>query len=121
MTATTHPWPSLIRLNTAKDKLDVAFDTGERFEFSAEYLRVHSQSAEVKGHGGAPRDAVAGKRKVKIVDLQSIGNYAVRIVFDDGHDTGLYAWGYFYELGADQQKKWIAYLEALAAQGLKRD
>lgn len=119
--AAAHPWPSLIQLNAAKDKLEVAFDTGERFEFPAEYLRVHSQSAEVKGHGGAPRLAVAGKRHVKIADVQGVGNYAVRIVFDDGHDTGLYSWDYFYELGADQQKNWAAYLAALAAQGLKRD
>jgi DUF971 family protein len=75
----------------------------------------------VKGHGGTPRAAVAGKRGVKILDLQGIGNYAVRIVFDDGHDTGLYTWDYFYELGADQKKKWTAYLAALAAQGLKRE
>jgi DUF971 family protein len=119
--AATLPWPSLIRLNAAKDKLEVVFDTGKRFEFPAEYLRVYSQSAEVTGHGVRPRAVVAGKRRVKILDLQAMGNYAVRIVFDDGHDTGLYSWDYFHELGANQQKKWAAYLEELAARGLKRD
>ncbi len=121
MMAATHPWPSLLRLNAAKDTLEVTFETGEHFVLPAEYLRVETRSAEVKGHGVTPRTTVAGKRYVKISNLEAVGNYAVRIVFDDGHDTGLYTWDYFHELGANQQKKWAAYLEELAAQGIKRD
>ena len=115
-----HPWPSLLRLNKAKDRLEVEFETGEHFVFTAEYLRVNSQSAEVKGHGASLRAIVAGKAQVKIRDLQSVGNYAVRIIFDDGHDTGLYTWQYFYELGMEYEVKWAAYLKELAAQGLQR-
>lgn len=115
------PWPTEIRLNKAKDALDIAFDTGERFQLSAEYLRINSRSAEVKGHGDAPPLTVSGKRHVKISALEPIGNYAVRIAFDDGHDTGLYSWDHLYELGTEHSTKWPAYLEELAAQGLKRE
>ena len=115
------PWPTELKLNKAKDTLEAAFDTGERFLLAAEYLRTHSRSAELKGHGAAPRQTVAGKRRVKIAGLEAIGNYAVRIVFDDGHDTGLYTWDYLYELGTERDTKWPAYLEELAAQGLKRE
>jgi DUF971 family protein len=119
--AASRPWPVELKLNKAKDTIDIAFDNGERFPLAAEYLRVNSRSAEVKGHGTAPRETVAGKRRVKISAIEAIGNYAVRIVFDDGHDTGLYSWDYLYELGSEHETKWPAYLEELAAQGLKRD
>ena len=120
MSATTQPWPTLIRLDKAKGMLEVAFDSGDRFELPAEYLRVHSQSAEVKGHGAGPRAVVGGKKNVKIRDLEGVGNYAVRIVFDDGHDSGLYTWDYLHALGAHHAKNWALYLEQLAAKGLTR-
>lgn len=119
--AASRPWPTELKLNKAKDSIEIAFDNSERFSLAAEYLRVNTQSAEVKGHGGGPRMTVAGKRGVKISAIESIGNYAVRIVFDDGHDTGLYSWDYLYELGSERDVKWPAYLEELAAQGLTRD
>ena len=119
--AASRPWPTELKLNKAKDGIEIAFDTGERFPLAAEYLRVNSRSAEVKGHGAGPRLTVAGKRHIKISAIEAIGNYAVRIVFDDGHDTGLYTWDYLYELGAEREIKWPAYLEELAAQGLTRE
>ena len=92
------PWPTELRLNPAHDRLTVAFDNGARFELAAEYLRVESPSAEVRGHGGAKPVPPQGKEKVKIVKLEPVGNYAVRIVFDDGHDSGLYSWAYLQQL-----------------------
>ena len=115
------PWPTELRLNAAKNALTVSFGNGERHELKAEYLRVESPSAEVQGHGPLQRQTVPGKRAVKIVRLEPVGHYAVRIVFDDGHDTGLYTWAYLLELGREHDGKWSAYLEALAAQGLKRE
>ena len=115
------PWPSELRLNPEKNALGVSFDNGERYELAAEYLRVESPSAEVQGHGPADRQIVPGKRHVKIARLEPVGHYAVRIVFDDGHDTGLYTWGYLHELGRAREEKWPAYLEALAAAGRKRE
>jgi DUF971 family protein len=104
-------WPSELRLNPAKDVLSVAFEDGVRFELPAEYLRVESPSAEVKGHGG-PKNIVLGKRDVKIAGLEPVGNYAVRISFDDGHDSGLYSWDYLHKLGAEKDAIWGAYLKA---------
>ncbi|MGQ0741188.1 MAG: gamma-butyrobetaine hydroxylase-like domain-containing protein [Alphaproteobacteria bacterium] len=118
--AARRPWPTELRLNRAKDTLTIAFDNGESFTLPAEYLRVSSRSAEVKGHGAQPHATVAGKRNVKISAIDAIGNYAVRITFDDGHDTGLYTWEHLYELGSEEATKWPAYLEELAAQGLSR-
>jgi DUF971 family protein len=115
------PWPTELRLNPAKDILTVRFDTGESFALAAEYLRVESPSAEVQGHGPAQRQVVGGKHTLKISALQPVGNYAVRIVFADGHDTGLFSWAYLLELGRGQGEKWPAYLEKLASLGLKRD
>ena len=117
----TRPWPSELRLNAAKNALSVTFDNGEHHELAAEYLRVESPSAEVQGHGAAQRQTVPGKRHVKIARLEPVGHYAVRIVFDDGHDTGLYTWAYLLELGREREEKWPAYLEELAAQGLQRE
>ena len=97
------PWPSEIRLNPARDILTVAFDDGSRFELRAEFLRVESPSAEVRGHGG-PKTIVKGKQDVKISGLEPVGNYAVRICFDDGHDSGLYSWAYLHQLGTDKER-----------------
>lgn len=114
------PWPTELRLNKAKDALAVSYDDGKHFDLRAEYLRVESPSAEVQGHGPGERQTVAGKQNIKIARLEPVGNYAVRVVFDDGHDTGLYSWSYLRELGEDEETKWPAYLEELAAQGLTR-
>jgi DUF971 family protein len=115
------PWPSELRLNADKDLLTVTFDSGDRFALAAEYLRVESPSAEVQGHGPLEKTIVPRKRKVKIKALEPVGRYAVRIVFDDGHDTGLYTWVYLHELGKEHPAKWPAYLNALAAKGLTRE
>jgi len=114
------PWPNELRLDAPKTTLTVSFDTGERFALPAEYLRVESPSAEVQGHGPADRKTVPGKKNVKIASLEPVGNYAVRIVFDDGHDSGLFSWSYLHELGREQNDKWDAYLERLGREGLSR-
>jgi DUF971 family protein len=114
------PWPTAIRLNPDKNRLTVAFDTGGEIHLSAEYLRVESPSAEVQGHGAGQRRTVSGKRHVRIARLEPVGNYAVRIVFDDGHDTGLYSWTYLRKLAEEEDTKWPAYIEELAAEGLSR-
>src|SRR5471032_2277986 len=94
-------WPSELRLNPEKNLLTVTFDDGAHYALGAEYLRVESPSAETRGHGGATKPPpLTGKAHVKIARLEPVGNYAVRIVFDDGHDTGLYSWDYLAELGA---------------------
>ncbi len=114
-------WPTEIKLKQAENLLELTFDTGESFRLSAEYLRVDSPSAEVKGHGAGQEVTVPGKRHVRILNLDPVGNYAIRIHFDDGHDTGLYSWEYLYTLGKDQDARWNRYLEKLAAQGMDRD
>jgi DUF971 family protein len=106
------PWPSEIRLNPARDVVTVAFEDGSRFELRAEYLRVESPSAEVRGHGGGPKTILRGKQDVKISGLEPVGNYAVRIGFDDGHDSGLYSWAYLHQLGAEKDRIWAAYVQA---------
>jgi DUF971 family protein len=115
------PWPAELRVAAGRDTLTIGFDTGERHSLAAEYLRVESPSAEVQGHGPMERQLVAKKRHVKISRLEPVGHYAVRIVFDDGHDTGLYTWAYLLELGRERERKWPQYLEALTAKGLARD
>jgi len=106
------PWPTELRLSPDKARLTVEYDSGERFVLTAEYLRVESPSAEVQGHGAAQKKIVSGKEQVRIAALEPVGNYAVRIRFDDGHDTGLFSWDYLHELGREQQTKWAAYLKA---------
>ena len=113
-------WPTELRLDKAKTLLTVSFESGERFELPAEYLRVESPSAEVQGHSSDQKQIVGGKRAVNITGLEPVGNYAVRIVFDDGHDTGLYSWDYLHDLGRNREKKWSAYLQALKARHLER-
>jgi len=114
-------WPTELRLRKDKAALTVAFDTGETFEFPAEFLRVYSPSAEVQGHSPDERKTVGGKRHVIITEVHPVGNYAVRLVFDDMHSTGIFSWDYFIRLGRDQEHMWRAYLEELAAKGLSRD
>jgi len=118
---TAAPWPTELRLNKAKDRLTVAFDDGVTAELPAEYLRVMSPSAEVRGHAPGERKTVPGKARVRIADLKPVGNYAVRIVFDDGHDTGLYAWELLHELWERREDHWQEYLAELAEKGLSRD
>lgn len=113
VTRLAEPWPTEIRLNPAKDVLTVAFDDGERFDLAAEYLRVESPSAEVKGHGGQKPPPVTGKQDVKIDGLEPVGNYALRIGFDDGHDSGLFSWAYLYRLGRERDAIWAEYQKAI--------
>jgi DUF971 family protein len=115
------PVATEIRLNRAERRLDVAFDDGTRASLPAEYLRVESPSAEVQGHSPDQRQTVGGKRLVGITAIEPVGNYAVRLIFDDRHDTGIFSWDYLHELGREQERRWAAYLEALAAKGLRRD
>jgi DUF971 family protein len=107
----TAPTPTEIKLRSRSRVLEVTFEDGRRFELPFEYLRVHSPSAEVKGHGPGQEVLVLGKENVGIRGVEPIGQYAVRLIFDDGHDTGLYTWAYLYELGAEQAQKWAAYQE----------
>lgn len=114
-------WPTEIRLRGDKASLRVAFESGEAYEFPAEFLRVHSPSAEVQGHAPDERKTVAGKRNVKIIEVHPVGNYAVRLVFDDLHSTGIFSWDYFLKLGRGQERMWRDYLDELAGKGLQRD
>ncbi len=110
-----------LRLVRAERTLHVTFADGARFALPAEYLRVESPSAEVQGHSPAQKTVVPGKARVGIDRLEPVGNYAVRIVFDDGHDTGIFSWTYLRELGEQRDARWSAYLVALAARGLGRE
>lgn len=120
-TGARKPWPTELRVTDGGAVLVVTFDNGESFELDAEFLRVESPSAEVKGHGPGQEVTVAGKRTVKISALDHVGNYAVRITFDDGHSTGLYSWDYLREISDNQGELWSTYLERLEAEGLTRD
>jgi DUF971 family protein len=113
-------WPTELKLNRDKTLLTVTFESGKRFALPAEYLRVESPSAEVQGHSAAQKQIVPGKSRVVIDKLEEVGNYAVRILFSDGHSTGLYSWDYLFELGRDHEKRWQAYLGALRAKKLNR-
>ena len=114
------PWPTEVRLAKDRRALTVTFDSGESFALSAEYLRVMSPSAEVQGHSPDERKTVAGKKDVAILEVNPIGNYAVRLVFDDMHSTGIYSWDYFLALGRNREAYWQDYLDDLAGKGLKR-
>lgn len=100
--------------------LEVAFDNGQRFRLPWEYLRVYSPSAEVRGHGAGDAVLQVGKENVILTAIQPVGQYAVRLIFDDGHDSGLYSWDLLYELGANQERYWRDYQDALAAAGHRR-
>jgi DUF971 family protein len=114
-------WPTEVRLRKDRGALVITFDQGETVELSAEYLRVRSPSAEVQGHSPDERKTVAGKKNVRIIEVHPIGNYAVRLVFDDMHSTGIFSWDYFRELGRNREADWQDYLNDLAAKGLARD
>ncbi len=117
----TEHWPTEIRYSAEDKTLHVAFDSGESFTYPAELLRVESPSAEVQGHGPGQKQIVAGRRHVGIMEIVPVGNYAVRIKFDDLHDSGIFSWQYLYELGVDHDVRWANYEAALSAQGLSRD
>jgi DUF971 family protein len=117
----TARWPVEIRLKRSEKLLEISFDDGSRFRLPAEYLRVESPSAEVQGHGLGQKTLVPGRAHVGITGIEPVGNYAVRIIFDDLHDTGIYSWGYLYQLGVEHEKRWRAYIEALAGNGLSRE
>ncbi len=114
-------WPVEIRLKRAERALEIDFDDGKRFRYPAELLRVESPSAEVQGHGPSQKQIVAGRAHVGIMELEPVGNYAIRIKFDDLHDTGIFSWAYLYELGQNGETLWAQYLAALAAKGLSRE
>ena len=117
----TAHWPVELRLKRAEKLLEVAFDDGSHFQLPAEYLRVESPSAEVQGHGAGQKTLVHGRAHVGIMELEPVGNYAVRIKFDDLHDTGIYSWNYLYQLGVEHEKRWREYIDTLAANGLSRE
>lgn len=112
--------PTEIQLHQKSRILEIAFDDGERFELSCEYLRVYSPSAEVMGHGPGQEVLQIGKEDVNITAIEPVGNYAIKLVFDDNHDSGLYSWEHLYKLGKNQQEKWKEYLDRLEAAGHKR-
>jgi DUF971 family protein len=114
------PHPTEIRLQQRSRRLLVTFSDGREFTLPAEYLRVHSPSAEVKGHSGGEGVLVSGKEGVNIERIEPVGRYAIKLVFDDGHNTGLYNWATLYELGTEQEAKWNRYLARLAAAGVTR-
>jgi DUF971 family protein len=114
------PWPVEIRLGKDRSTLNVRFDDGAEFALSAEYLRVFSPSAEVQGHSRDQRVTVPGKKEVSITAIDSVGNYAVRLTFSDGHNTGIFSWSYLHRLGEERETLWREYLEELAAKGLTR-
>jgi len=113
--------PTELRVSKDRRLLTVTFPGHSPFGFTAELLRVLSPSAEVQGHSPEQRVTVPGKRDVAIARIEPVGNYAVRIVFDDGHDTGIFTWAYFHTLGHEQDERWQAYLDELAQKGLRRD
>ena len=115
------PWPTELRLKDKGKVLAVTFDNGEAFEFSAEFLRVESPSAEVKGHGPGQEVTVAGKRNVAILSIEPVGNYAAKLFFSDNHSTGLYAWSSLLTMGRTKDEMWQAYLGKLDAEGKSRD
>ncbi|WP_374653139.1 gamma-butyrobetaine hydroxylase-like domain-containing protein [Dongia sp.] len=117
----TEHWPVEIRHRQAEKLLEIEFDDGKVFQYPAELLRVESPSAEVKGHGPGQKTIVPGRRHVGIMKIEPVGRYAIRIDFDDMHDTGIYTWRYLYELGRDKDRIWQGYLDALAQHGLSRD
>ena len=115
------PVPIEIKLHKLSRLMEVSFDDGKRFEYSFEFLRVYSPSAEVRGHGPGQEVLQLGKRDVDIVRVEPVGNYAIRPVFSDGHDSGLYSWDYLYEIGETRDDLWQTYLLRLAEAGGSRD
>jgi DUF971 family protein len=120
-TGATSPWPVEIRLAKDRRTLNVVFDDGASFKLTAELLRVVSPSAEVQGHSESERKTIGGKSKVAILSVDPVGNYAVRLGFDDMHSTGIFSWAFLYEIGRDAERRFQSYLDDLAAKGLDRD
>lgn len=116
----TQPWPTEIRLRKDRRSLGVTYGDGVAHEVSAEMLRVLSPSAEVQGHSPEQRKTIGGKQTVEIVSVEPVGNYAVRLVFSDGHSTGIFTWGYLRKLGDEREALWRAYLAELEQKGLSR-
>jgi DUF971 family protein len=117
----TQIWPVEIRLAQDKAMLKVSFDDGAIYDISAELLRVSSPSAELQGHSEAQRKTIGGKRNVRIIKVEAVGNYAVRLTFDDMHSTGIYTWAFLSKLGAGQEQAMVVYETELVAKGLSRD
>ena len=115
------PAPTEIRLKREEKALEIDYQNGKSYHLRAELLRVESPSAEVMGHGPGQKVVVAGRRHIAIMEVEPVGNYAVRLTFDDMHETGIYSWDYLYELGERAEEVWQSYLEALEAAGLSRD
>jgi DUF971 family protein len=114
-------WPTELRLHKDRRALTISFEDGTTVELPAEYLRVESPSAEVQGHNPNERKTVPGKRNVGIMEVNPVGNYAVRLVFDDMHSTGIYSWDFFQQLGREYEQRWANYLEQLELKKLSRD
>jgi DUF971 family protein len=114
------PSPTEINLHSKSRELEIAFDDGSHFHFSSEFLRVHSPSAEVRGHAPGEETLQIGKENVNIKNLEPIGNYAIKIEFTDGHDSGIFSWDLFYDYGKNQEKMWQDYLQKLADAGHER-
>ena len=114
-------WPLEIRVKSKEKMLEVDFDDGASFAIAAELLRVESPSAEIQGHGPGQKVTPAGRRHVSILNVEPVGNYAIKISFDDLHDTGIFSWQYLYDLGANQKDLWDSYIERLNELGLSRD
>lgn len=121
MGQTIGQWPTELRLKDQGSLLQVRFESGTAFDLTAEYLRVMSPSAEVQGHSEVERVTVGGKRNCRIIGIEEVGTYAVRLTFDDLHSTGIYTWDYLYELGSGHDEKWPVYEAELLAKGLDRD
>ena len=119
--ANSKAWPTEIRVSKDKRSLTIGFDNGESHELTAEFLRVLSPSAEVQGHTPSQKQTVPGKRDVGIMKVEPVGNYAVRISFDDMHNSGIYSWDYFRKLGTEHDELWAAYLAELEDKGLSRE
>ena len=117
----TKNWPLEIRIKSKEKALEIDFDNGESFIIKAELLRVESPSAEIQGHGSGQKVTLAGRRHVGILSVEPVGNYAIKISFDDMHDTGIYSWQYLYDLGANQNDLWHDYLSRVKELGFSRD
>ena len=119
--SSTKNWPIEIRIKSKEKTLEIDFDNGESFKIKAELLRVESPSAEIQGHGSGQKVTLAGRRHVGILSVEPVGNYAIKISFDDMHDTGIYSWQYLYDMGANQSDLWHDYLMRVKELGFSRD
>ena len=118
--ADNNPRPVSINLHKQSRMLEIEYDDSSHFQFSCEFLRVHSPSADVRGHGPGQGVLQVGKENVSISSIEPVGNYAIKLVFDDGHHTGIYSWDYLYDMGLNQERYWQDYLEELGRAGHTR-